>query len=239
MKPLHVFRLITLVGLLGTARALSAQTQQPVALDVELKNVHLWRGLISFDSPMATVELSYKTEDGAFKMGAWGAFSLGDRHKVTKYYAGYAQSGFALTVSDKPSSYDIFNAHTDHLVYVDVSYTLQNERFPLKMLWSLMVSGRDTYVDKRGKEKNRYSNYVALRMPVWKKENQCVALGIGGAFSFADPSNYYGEHADVTNVFVDYKSAIQVLKYEMPLSIKTVWNPEHQYGALQVAFHLF
>ena len=238
MKPLCVLRLIILFGL-SDIGALSAQTQRPVALDVELKNVHLWRGLISFDSPMTTVELSYKTEDGAFKMGAWGAFSLGDRHKVTKYYARYAQSGFALTVSDKPSSYDILNAHTDHLVYVDVSYTLQNERFPLKMLWSLMFSGRDTYVDKRGKEKNRYSNYVALRMPVWKKESQCVTLGVGGAFSLADtPSNFYGEHAHVTQVFAEHESTIQVLKYGMPLSIKAVWNPERQDGALQVAFQL-
>ncbi len=239
MKPLCVFRLITLVGLLGTARALSAQTQQPVALEVKLKNLHLWRGVVYCNSPVTTFELPYKTEDGAFKMGAWGGFSLNGRWKDINYYVEYAQSGFALRVTDDPSSHDIFDTHTDHLVYVDVSYTLQNERFPLKMLWSPMISGRDTYVDKRGKEKNRYSNYVALRVPVWKRENQCVTLGDGGAFSLADtPSNFYGEHAHVTNVFAEYESMIQVSKHAVSLSIKAVWNPENHNGVLQIAFQL-
>lgn len=239
MKAIQNFQLLTLVTALGTASAVQAQTRaRPVALDVKLKNMHLYRGVVYCDSPVTTFELFCKTRDGVFKVGGWSAFSLDGRFKDINYYVEYAQSGFALKVIDDPSSHDILDTHTDHLVYVDI--TLQNERFPLKVLWSLMFSGRDTYVDKRGKEKNRYSNYVALRMPVWKKESQCITLGVGGAFSLADtPSNFYGEHAHVTQVFAEYESTIQVLKYGMPLSIKAVWNPEHQDGALQVAFHLF
>ena len=240
MKALGIFQLLILVTALGTASALWAQTdRRPVALDVKLKNMHLWRGVIWCNSPVTTFELFYQTADAALRVGSWSAFSLDGRWRDINCYVEYAQSGFKLRLTDDPSSHDILDSHTDHLVYADISYTLQNERFPLKMLWSPMFSGRDTYVDKRGKEKNRYTNYVALRMPVWKKEGQCVTLGVGGAFSLADtPSNFYGEHANVTNVFAEYEPTIQALSYAISLSIKAVWNPEHQDGALQVAFQL-
>ncbi len=235
-----VRRLLILISALGTATVLSAQSEkQPVALEVKLKNLHSWRGVVGCNSPVTTFELSYQTADAALKVGSWSAFSLNGRWRGITYYVEYARSGFKLRLTDDPSSNDVFDTHTDHLIYADISYALPNERFPLKMLWSSMISGRDTYVDKSGKGKNRYSSYVELSMPLWKAEDQCVTFGVGGAFSLADSrSNFYGDHANATRVFVEYKSAIQVLNRCMPLSIESLWSPVHNNGVLQVAFQL-
>jgi len=233
------FFIFLLMGLIIPAQTV---TRKPLNFEVTLRNIHSWRGLIFSDSPTTTVELSYKIKESGFKAGVWGGYSLDGDYTDINYYLEYVHSGWTFAYILDPSSYDIFDSHTDYFSCINISYTLQNKRFPVKMLLSPIISERyDNYIEKRDrKKKKRYSTYAEVSMPFLIQGYQILTLGIGGSFALADcKSNYYGNHvANWANIFIKYDNYIKLLQHKIPLSIQTLWNPESHKVAFQISFQL-
>lgn len=230
-----------------TVNAQENTTYKPFELNLQVKTMHLWRGYRVTDAAMSDADLHFITKDKSFKAGFWGGYGFNGNYKEFDYYVSYEKNGWAFAIWDinNFSNYpdaDIFNydkAKTSHFVDLSASYTLQNSSFPLKIYWSTIVLGRDTYTNDNGKLKNAFSNYVELSSPVWKTDKEKLSLGVGGGFSFLDDKNFYGEKPNVTNIFIQYNRDLKVFEYTLPVSALVMWNPEQKYGGIQFAANLF
>ncbi|GLB51776.1 hypothetical protein NBRC110019_08150 [Neptunitalea chrysea] len=224
-------------------------TYKPFNFNLQVKNMHLWRGYRVTDAPMTAGDVNYTSKNGKFKAGLWGGSGFnGDYHEFD-YYISYATGGWSLAIWDinNYSAYpdaEIFNydiSKTSH--FIDVTLAHQFQKIPLKLSWSTIIQGRDTYMDENGELKNAFSNYVEASYTLRKETNWSLSAFVGGVFSFAndiDESNFYGDKSSINNVGLVYNRDLNILdKVTLPVSATAMWNPLQKYGAMQVAVNLF
>ena len=224
----------------------TAQEQQAFDFNVRVKTMHLWKGLRVTDAPVVDVDLNYTSKDGRFKAGLWGGAGVTGYYTEFDYYASYSYRGFSLSVwdinnsSDFPDA-DIFDydrSTTSH--FIDVTLGYQFKSVPLKLSWSTIVQGRDTYVTDSGNLRNAFSNYVEASYKLIQEKDWSISAFAGGAFSFKSESHFYGDKPNVTNLGVIYTKEVTVLKkFSLPFAATAMWNPEQEYGAIEVAVTLF
>ncbi|HIB36610.1 hypothetical protein [Mesonia sp.] len=213
--------------------------------NLQLKNMHLWRGYHVTNSPVTAADVNYTSKNGFFKAGLWGGRSFTGEYTEYDYYVSFMHKGFTLAVWDINNNSDypdvgFFNydrAETSHFIDVSLSYSFK--KTPLKVSWATIVQGRDTYVDDNGELKNAFSNYVEASYIILDKEDWSLAGFVGGAFSFLSDANFYGDHSTINNVGVIYNRDLKILEYTLPVSATASWNPLQEYGAIQVAVNLF
>lgn len=219
---------------------------KPFLFNLQVKNMHLWRGYRVTDSPMTAGDVHYISENGKLKAGLWGGSGFnGDYHEFD-YYVSYATGGFSLALWDinnysnypdaKIFNYDI--GKTSHFVDLTAAYTFKG--IPLKLSWSTILLGRDTYTNDAGELKNAFSNYVEASYVLTKKDNWSLSAFAGAAFSFISDTNFYGDKSTFNNVGFIYNRDLNVLdKVTIPVSATAMWNPLQKYGAMQIAVNLF
>ncbi len=252
---------LALVGLLGLLCPSRAHAQASVVdlipdstetryraidLNVTLKNMHLWRGFKVTNAAMAAADLHYTTRNEHFRTGLWGGSGFTGEYREFDYYASYSKGRFLIALWDinNFSSYpdaNIFSydrAGTSHFVDLTVGYTL-SDKIPLHASWSTILFGRDYYTNENGQVKGTFSNYVQLDYPVWRRGNASLSLIAGGAFAFERQQNFYSNHPNFTNLGGVYNKTLKLGTYEVPVAATALWNPEKQYGALQIAVTLF
>lgn len=219
---------------------------QPVDFNLQVKNMHLWRGFKVTEAAMTGVDVHYISRDGRFAAGIWGGAGFTGDYTEFDYYVSYAFEGFNLAVWDinNFSSFEnanIFNydpATTSH--FIDVTLSYQVPTLPrLSASWSTIVAGRDTYMANDGELKNAFSNFVAIDYQVVKQDIVDVHLFMGGAFSFRNEQHFYGDKPNIVNIGVRAEKDIVFGEYTMPVSATGMWNPEQEYGALQFAVNIF
>ena len=219
---------------------------QPFDFNLKVKTMHLWKGLRVTDAPVVDVDLNYTSRDGKFKAGLWGGAGVTGYYTEFDYYASYSTNGFSLAVwdinnsSDFPDAgiFDYDRSTTSH--FIDVTLGYQFKPIPLKLSWSTIVQGRDTYITNSGKLRNAFSNYVEASYGLIQKKDWSLSAFVGGAFSFENEAHFYGDHPNVTNLGLIYTKEVRVLKkFTLPFAATAMWNPEQEYGAIEVAVTLF
>lgn len=225
---------------------LDKKEYKPFVFNLQLKNMHLWRGYKVTSAALTAVDAHYVTNDGSFQVGFWGGAGFTGEYREFDYYASYQKSGFNVAVwdinnfSDFPNA-NIFNynpSSTSHFIDITVGYQFQ-QNFPLSLSWSTIVQGRDTYINSAGVRKNAYSNYVALDYRLWKQENADLHLFVGGAFAFGRDEHFYGNKPNIVNTGLTFNRDLVVFNYHLPTSATVMFNPEHKYGAIQLAINVF
>ncbi|MFL9483246.1 hypothetical protein ACI6Q2_10760 [Chitinophagaceae bacterium LWZ2-11] len=219
---------------------------QPIDFNLQVKNMHLWRGLKVTNAAMTDVDIHYITKDGSFKAGVWGGAGFTGVYKEFDYYVSYAHKGFTLAVwdinnfsnNDSAKIFDYKRATTTHFIDVTAAYAF-GKKMPMKFSWSTIVQGRDTVTNNAGKLVNVYSNYLQFDCQVWQKDDVKFILYAGGAFAFGRQENFYGSKPNFTNVGFLVTKNLKIFNYVMPASAMAGWNPEKNYGAVQVALNLF
>ena len=249
------------IGLLGLLCPNFAQAQASVTdlvpdstetryraidLNLTLKNMHLWRGFKVTNGAMSAADLHYTTRNERFRTGLWGGAGFTGEYREFDYYASYTAGKWQVALWDINNfsgypnanifSYDL--ASTSHFVDLTVAYTVSN-KVPLRASWSTILLGRDYYTDEKGRVKSTFSNYVQLEYPVWQKGSASLKVYIGGAFAFEREQNFYSNHPNFTNIGGVYAKTLKLGTYEVPVAATGMWNPEKDYGALQVAVTLF
>jgi hypothetical protein len=219
---------------------------KPFDFNLQVKNMHLWKGLRVTDAPMTAADVHYISKNGKFKAGVWGGAGFTGEYTEFDYYVSFENRGFSVSIwninnfSDFPGA-EIFNydrEETSH--FIDVSLGYEFSKIPLKFSWSTLVQGRDTYVTNDGDVKNAFSNYVEIAYTILDKKDWSLGAYVGGAFSFRNEAHFYGEHPNLTNIGLIYNKDVKVSKnFELPVSAMAMWNPEQQYGAIQVAVNFF
>ncbi|WP_167596096.1 hypothetical protein [Leeuwenhoekiella sp. ZYFB001] len=224
----------------------TATKYKPFAFNLKAKNMHLWKGLRVTDAPVLDVDLNYTSRDGKFKAGLWGGAGVTGYYTEFDYYVSYSTNGFSLSVwdinnySDFPDAgiFDYDRSTTSH--FIDVTLGYEFKPIPLKLSWSTIVQGRDTYVASDGELKNAFSNYVEVSYGLIQKKDWSISAFVGGAFSFENEAHFYGDKPNLTNIGLIYAREVPVLKkFTIPMAATAMWNPEQEYGAIEVAITLF
>lgn len=262
LKYLALALAISLSSLPMKAQEESKQKDIPVDFKLQLKNMHLWRGLQVTNSAVAATDISVSTKNKMFTFGLWGGAGIDGKYKEFDYYASFQHKGFKLAVWDIynfsdgaayptgktdlegkviPKELKLFNyrgRETAHFVDVSLSYTFQGN-FPLTLGWSTIVHGRD-----RGEmnKKNFYSSYVSASYPVLRDKFIDLELGIAGAFALdgekGTSANFYAKSAGIVNVNFVASKNIVIGSYTLPVSVMGMWNPANSDGNIQVALDL-
>jgi len=219
---------------------------QPIDINLQVRNLYIWRGFRVSNSPIADADLHYSTRDGNFAVGLWGGEGFDGLYREFDYYVSYKTSGFNFSVWDINNFTDYPNANlfnynpgsTSHFIDVTAGYQFGNS-FPLSINWSTIVAGRDTHVNADGSLGQNYSNYVVLDYRVWKQGTSDVHLFVAGGFAFGQQENFYGSKPNVVNTGITLDKDLRIFTYHMPLAVTGMVSPEHKYGAIQLVFNVF
>jgi len=68
--------------------------------NLQLKNMHLWRGYHVSNSPVTAADVNYTSKNGFFKAGLWGGRSFNGEYTEYDYYVSFMHKGFTLAVWD-------------------------------------------------------------------------------------------------------------------------------------------
>ena len=225
---------------------LNVKKYKPIDVNLQVRNLYIWRGFRVSNSPIADADLHYTTRDGSFAVGLWGGEGFDGTYREFDYYASYTQSHFNFSVWDinnftnYPNA-DLFNynpASTSHFIDVTAGYQFGNA-FPFSINWSTIVQGRDTYTKSNGQLANAYSNYVVLDYRIWKEDSSNLHIFAAGGFAFGRDQNFYGSKPNIVNTGLTFNKDLRIFNYHMPLAATAMFSPEHKYGALQLVFNVF
>lgn len=238
--------LISLILSLGNS-GLHAQDQDsysPVFVDASVKNMHLWRGYKVSTNTLSTLNAGYQSKNERFKAGFWNGSSFNGSYTEFDYYMSYTfTNGLNLSVwdinnfSDFPDAniFDYNPATTSHFVDVSLSYPITPA---LSASVATIVLGRDTFTDN-GDLRNAYSTYMEVNYLFYAQDDIILNGYIGGAFSPISRSHFYGSRPGIVNLGLSAGTLVPIFNSSFPVSVQAMWNPELNYGAMQLAVQLF
>jgi hypothetical protein len=219
----------------------------PFDLNMQIRNVYIWRGFKVSNSPMTNVNMQFNlTKDKSLTAGFWGAGSFNGEYKEFDYFVSYAKKGLSLSIwdvnnfSDYPDA-NIFSynpKNTSHFIDVRAGYDF-GDAFPLSVQWTTIILGRDTHVKSNGDLSNSYSNYTELGYRLWKDGDAEIHAFVGGGFAFGRQANFYGSKPNIVNTGITLNKNLVIFKYRIPLAATAMFNPEKKYGALQLVANIF
>ncbi|TRX62625.1 hypothetical protein FNH22_00595 [Fulvivirga sp. M361] len=220
-------------------------TYHPFDFNLQVKNMHLWRGFRVTDAPMTGARVHYTSRNGKFDAGFWGGAGFNGDYTEIDYYVSYATNGFSIALwdinnySNFPDAeiFDYDKSTTSHFVDLTIAYTFQ--QFPLKASWSTILLGRDTYVTESGGLENAYSNYIELSYNLLEKEHSTLNVSIAGTFSPRHDAHFYGSRT-INNFAITYSKEVKLLKeLSLPVSAMALWNADQKFASIQIAIDFF
>jgi hypothetical protein len=219
---------------------------QPFSVNLQVRNLYIWRGFKVSNAPITDVNMHYTTKDGHFEAGFWGGASFTGDYKEFDYYVQYTNGNFNVSVwdvnnfSDFPNAdiFDYSKTTTSHFVDVRLNYKIPM-KLPLTISWSTIFLGRDYYINKNGDATASYSHYAELDQVLYNSDSYNVHAFVGGGFAFGMQKNFYGNHPNIVNAGITVNKDLVMFKYHIPLSATAMLSPEHKYGALQLVANIF
>lgn len=254
MKVSKYIVLALAMSILSLSLQAQNEKESPLGFGLQLKSMHLWRGLQVASEATAAVDVHISDKKNMFTAGIWGGAGFSGKFKEFDYYASFQHKGLQIALWDiynfsEGASYNntqVFNYNareTGHFVDLSVGYTFQGS-FPLTVSWATVIFGRDRTIALDGdaslaNQRNRYSTYVSLSYPVLKDKFIDLELGIAGAFAL-DPqkgtsANFYADNAGIVNVNFVVSKKLELGKYTLPVSVMGMWNPEGNNANIQIA----
>lgn len=222
---------------------------------VDVRSMHLWRGLEVSDEAYLATDVHFKTKDDAFRFGLWGGAGFNGNFKEFDYYTSYSVKGLTFAFWDvynfsPDATYnnkEAFNykaRETGHYFDLSVAYQFQ-KKFPLRIFWSTLIFGRD-----RGplNEKNRYSTFIELDYPVIDTNGFRLDASIGGAFALdqgkdadghTSRANFYGKTAGIVDIRLRLQKDFHIAGYKLPVYVMPMWNPQGDNMNMQFGVTLF
>jgi hypothetical protein len=232
----------------------TAKTPGQVVLRVQVKSSHLWRGFRVTDAPMVGTNAAYVFPGGHWETGFWGGGGFTGEYREFDYYISFAKNGFRVALWDiynfsdyMPTDRRLFDydgATTLHFIDLSVGYQF-GKAFPLDVSVATILYGRDRNIIEiqngapRREDRDRFSTYVQLTYPVYDREAK-INLYVAGAFALnGDQAHFYGSKPNIVNMGVEVSKTFDVNGYQVPASATAMWNPEANFGAVQLALTLF
>jgi len=236
---------------------LSANVQAQLHFSTTLQNMILWRGIEVADGLILSSDLSVSDASGRFIAGFLGGANNNGTYKELSQYIAYTQGRFQIKAIDTYNfspgatynNKEFFNYKPDEtgrFIDLMVNYT-GDRKFPLELSLSTLIYGRDRDLDN---SKNIYSSFLYMGYTIYQNEKLKVGSGIGTAFALRKSRNengklvnrtMYAESAGITQVSLNVIYKLRIMKYEIPLTVMTYWNPKTNQGFFYtgILFNLF
>ena len=237
--------------------AISKEEYKPLTIGVKVESMHLWRGFRVTDATNSVTTLNYKSKDGKFAAGIYGAYSFDGFYKEVDSYISYSTNGFTVSVWDinNITNYDTdyydtnsdffdYSRRSSRFVEATLAYQFESPNFPLSISATTILTGRDYFVNTSGDDEGRFSTYIEIGAPLYKDPSGgTVSFGIGGAFALNNlsgvESHFYGSEPNLVNTYLTYTKSVSLLKYQLPVAAKAMYNPEQEIGGFEVSLVLF
>lgn len=226
-------------------------------MNTTIQNMILWRGIEVADGLILSSDLSVTDKSGRFTAGFLGGSNTNGSYKELSQYISYTQGRFQVKAIDTYNfspgatynNKEFFNYKPDETGrFIDLSVTYSGDKkFPLELTLSTLIYGRDRSLDN---SKNIYSSFVYVGYTVYQNDKLKIGPGLGTAFALRNSMNekgeivnrtMYAESAGITQVSLNVFYKFLVMKYEIPLTVMTYWNPKTNQGFFYtgIQFNLF
>lgn len=213
---------------------------------VDVRTMHLWRGIEVSDEVNVATDLHFKTKNNTFKLGLWGGAGVNGNFKEFDYYTSYTIEGLTIALWDvynfspgatynNRQAFNYKASETGHYIDAMLSYRI-SDKFPLKIFYSTIVFGRDRGPLNDG---NKYSTYIELEYPVIAEKGLRLDAAIGGAFSYKTKVNFYGNTAGIVDIHLRLVKDVYIAGYRLPIYIMPMWNPQGNNVNMQFGITLF
>jgi hypothetical protein len=220
----------------------SGISQSRFDVNLDVKNMHYWRGLRVSNSFVTAPMLGYYNNN--LSVFTWAGMSVDGQYKEVSQIISYSAGNFSITLldifnfSDTPNA-DYFNFkadETNHITDLSVSYNF-TDAIPLTLMMATVLYGNDR--DSQGD--NRYSSYLEAGFPI-AREAFTVQPFIASGFTFggSDNNSLYGsESFAIVNVGVSVLKKLELGAYTIPIKGTLGFNPSLKQASLEIAMSLF
>ncbi len=213
-------------------------------IEVNLQNMHLWRGGEVADGVVITSDLGYSLMDGNLRVGFWGGTNVVGSYKEFNYYASYRVEGLSFTLVDTynfsdGASYnnrEFFNynpSQTGRFLDATLKYYFGDD-FPLTLSWSTVLFGRDRNIENT---ENLYSTFCNVEYRIYQRDRWQVDGSVGAAFALNDDGvspNFFGTGPGIVQVMLRAQRKVSIGEYTVPIFIAGMVNPQASKGYLQL-----
>ena len=231
---------------------LSANVQAQLHFSTTLQNMILWRGIEVADGLILSSDLSVSDPSGRFTVGFLGGSNTRGSYKELSQYIIYTHGRFQIKAIDTYNfspgatynNKEFFNYKPD-----------ETGRFIDLMEISAGVEPLYTCLRSRQGSGQQQEHILQFRICglyhlIYQNEKLRVGPGIGTAFALRNSRNesgemvnrtMYAESAGITQVSLNVIYKLRVMKYEIPLTVMTYWNPKSNQGFFYTGmqFNLF
>lgn len=251
MKRFLLSAALLLSVLFGYAQ--ETDESKSIDFDVQLKNMHYWRGFAVTTAPLIASSLYYQSPNGLWKMGFWGGMGFNESYREFDYFVSFQKGGFFVSAWDiynfsapeisGEGYFDYSNRTTGHFIDLTVGYDF-GEAFPLKLAASTIVHGRDSdMIDEEFLERSgrlRYTTYIEATYTVLKNEQAQLQIFVGGALALSGvEETFYANKNSINFAGLHYQRTITINDYAIPVQLTPAWNPNADHAYMEVAISLF
>lgn len=216
---------------------ISAQSESAVDINLsgDLVSSYVWRG---FKTAGASIQPAVSVSAKGFTLGAWGSTDIaGKGNKEVDFYASYAKSGLAVTVTDywwdgenahryfsspknDPNTPDV--KYIGHSLETSLAYTFP-QSFPLTVAWNTFVLGQG---NKKENGDNSFSTYVELSYPFSVKD---VNFKIGTGFTPWESAMYGTDKFKFTSIHLGASKEVKINdSFSIPVFANIIANPAQE-----------
>ncbi|WPR72367.1 hypothetical protein SLW70_04285 [Flavobacterium sp. NG2] len=239
------------------------ENYEAFSFGLRLKNMHLWHGFVVTPGPMVATNLEFNSRDKKFTFGLWGGAGsasdvtnkagdqVGAHYKEFSIYTAYHFTDKFFIEAVTHNNYTGVEERGDVLHYwsydktqgynfVDLNFGYQVSKSTSLYLATILAGGSGDYeVQSDGSFKDSYTHYLEVKSKVWKKNQSCLSLFAGGAWSFVTDKTFYTEgKGNFINVGAVLSKNVKLGNYVLPVDVTAMWNPEKQKTVLQVDLKL-
>lgn len=239
---------------------------KPFSIGAHIKNMHTWHGFVVHPGAVIATNLEYNSRNEKFTFGFWGGASFstidvkntitGENesafYKEFSIYTKYRFSDKFFIEAVSHNNYTGVEERGDELHYwrydktqgynfVDLNFGYTVASNTLVYFATIIGGGSGDYeVQDDGSLKDSWTHYLEVSSKVWKNKNSSLSLFVGGAWSFVTDKTFYTEKAgNIINVGATFSKTFLVKKYDVPVAVTAMWNPEQEKTVLQLDITLF
>lgn len=194
--------------------------------NVELLNMHVWRGGKSGNAP--SLEPMMEISWNKLTLGSWAAATFDGQFKELDLYLAYSLGNFTLGVYDyycppfeavNPEFVNFQGPNTFHLYSVDASFNGTDD-FPVKLTASTMMYGMDRDPESGN---NYFSTYLEAKF--YQDWNQWEFSSLLGA---TPHKGIYASQAAFMNVEFEVRRNFTMKHWKLPVFTRLTYNPYSQ-----------
>lgn len=234
----------------------NAENKPTIEFNLQLKNMHFWRGYAVTTAPMLGSMLYYQSPNEQWKMGFWGGMGFAGTYREFDTFISYQKGGFSAALWDiynfstpdisGRGFFDYSNRTTGHFLDLTLAYDF-GEQFPFKLSASTILLGRDsefigaeptTFFERTGNL--RYTTYFEGRYTLINAPAYQLQAFVGAAVALSGAGdNFYANRSGINFVGLTYNRIIQIGNFKIPVQATPAWNPNAEHAYMEIAVSFF